>query len=115
MSVSSTDALVGFLEAIAPAPTEEGARTANATHDALTAALTTRGVSHRTSGDSAGEFVHVPLPGGYLISLTNPLGDDYGYDWQVTDRNVLPVISGTLNTGPDAVAKRLAHLERLTG
>ncbi|MFE2852695.1 hypothetical protein ACFXJO_16390 [Streptomyces lavendulae] len=115
MNASSAGALIGFLQAIAPGSAEEGARTVSATHGALITALTTRRVSHTTSGDSAGEYVHAPLPGGYLISLTNPLGDNYGYDWQVTDRDLRPVLSGTLHMGPDAVAQRLEDLESLTG
>ncbi|MFE4309160.1 hypothetical protein ACFRR6_24285 [Streptomyces sp. NPDC056891] len=114
MNGSSAGALISFLQAITPVPAEEAACTVSATHGALTAALTTRGVSHTTSGDSAGEYVHTPLPGGYLINLTNPLGDDYGYDWQVTDRDVRPVLHGTLHMGPDAIAQRLEDLESLT-
>ncbi|MFD6465400.1 hypothetical protein [Streptomyces goshikiensis] len=114
MNGSSAGALIGFLQAITPVSAEEAARTVSATHDALTAALTTRAVSHTTSSDSAGKYVHTSLPGGYLISLTNPLGDDYGYDWQVTDRDGRPVLHGTLHTGPDAVAQRLEDLESLT-
>ncbi|MFE0778079.1 hypothetical protein [Streptomyces sp. NPDC058861] len=87
----------------------------SATHGALTTALTMRGVSHTTSGDSAGEYVHVPMPGGYLISLTNPLGDTYGYDWQVTDRDVRPILSGTLHLGPDVVARRFEEIESFIG
>ncbi|MFE8941156.1 hypothetical protein ACFYNX_27240 [Streptomyces sp. NPDC007872] len=113
MNVSSAGALIGFLQAIAPTTPEEGAHTVGATHGGLATALTTRGVLHTTSGDSAGEYVHIPMPGGYLISLTNPLEDTYGYDWQITDRDVHPVLSGTLPLGPDAVAKRLKGLQSL--
>ncbi|MEV6676267.1 hypothetical protein AB0N09_05270 [Streptomyces erythrochromogenes] len=114
MNAAATDALAIFLQAVTPAPAGETSLPVGTSHEALSAALTRRGVVHQTSGDSACEYAHIVLPGGYLISLHNPLGDDYGYDWQITDRDVLPVIAGTLRMGADMVAQRLARLPALT-
>ncbi|MFD4243718.1 hypothetical protein ACFWP3_19285 [Streptomyces sp. NPDC058525] len=67
MNAAATDALVVFLQAVTPAPAGETSLPVGTSHEALSAALTRRGVVHQTSGDSACEYVHVLLPGGYLI------------------------------------------------
>ncbi|MFI0813461.1 hypothetical protein [Streptomyces echinatus] len=102
--------LATVLKALAPKQPTGGNLPTDATHHRLTAELSSNGTPHRETGDSAGEYVVVDLPESHVMHVHNPLGADYGYDWNITDAEAQQILSGTLRLGAADTAHRIHTL-----
>ncbi|MCQ1577229.1 hypothetical protein [Streptomyces parvus] len=100
--------LVGVLKALAPPLT--GDRPTDATHHRLITELSSNGTPHRETGDSAGQYVVVDLLDAHVMHFHNPLGPDYGYDWDITDATAQQILTGTLRLGAADTAHRIHSL-----
>ncbi|MFH0246068.1 hypothetical protein ACGRHY_27460 [Streptomyces sp. HK10] len=103
------------LRALAPQPLTGGGLPTDATHHRLTAELSGNGTPHRETGDSAGQYVVVDLPGSHVMHFHNPLGPDYGYDWDVTDAEARQLLTGTVRLGAADTAHRIRTLLNILG
>ncbi|MFE1781105.1 hypothetical protein ACFW9F_00560 [Streptomyces sp. NPDC059506] len=107
--------LAAGLKALAPQPPAGGDLPNDATHHRLTAELSSNGTPHRETGDSAGQYVVVGLPESHVMHFHNPLGPDYGYDWDITDAEAQQILTGTLRLGAADTAHRIHTLLNLLG
>ncbi|MEU1600682.1 hypothetical protein ABZ468_50125 [Streptomyces sp. NPDC005708] len=113
-TASPADIFTQFLQLLAFAPATHGRLlTTPATHDGLMTALQERGVPYEEGGDSAGDFVFIQLGRGYAMSVHNPLGPDYGYDFQIMGTDQGPMLSNTWREDPNTVAGRIEALLRI--
>ncbi|MGW4178656.1 hypothetical protein [Streptomyces rubiginosohelvolus] len=104
-------ALHPLLCALKPVPTDdEGPRPSDATHDHLVAALTALGTPHWQTADSAGHYVVVDLPGSHVMYVHNPMREEYGFDWAITDDNAQQILTGTWWLGAADTAHRIQSL-----
>ncbi|MFE5010959.1 hypothetical protein ACFRJ3_41205 [Streptomyces sp. NPDC056696] len=108
-SSSATATLRRVLEALAPAPGDDG-RPNDATHANLATALASTGTLHRETADSGGEYVVVDLCDSHVMHVHNPLGPDYGFDWDITDASRRQALTGTLRLGAADTAHRIRLL-----
>ena len=102
--------LAAVLKVLAPQPPTGGDLPTDATHHRLTAELSSNGTPHRETGDSAGQYVVVDLPESHVMHFHNPLGPDYGYDWDITDAAAQQILTGTLRLGAADTAHRIHTL-----
>jgi hypothetical protein len=102
--------LAAVLKALAPQSPTGGDLPTDATHNRLAAELNSNGTPHRETGDSAGQYVVVDLPESHTMHFHNPLGPDYGYDWDITDIEAQQVLTGTLRLGAADMAHRIYTL-----
>lgn len=100
--------LLGVLKVLGPALT--GDRPTDATHHGLVTELSSNGTPHRETGDSAGQYVVVDLLDAHVMHFHNPLGADYGYDWDITDATAQQILTGTLRLGAADTAYRIHSL-----
>jgi hypothetical protein len=69
--------------------------------------LTSNGTPHRETADSGGEYIVVDLCDSHVMHVHNPLGPDYGFDWDITDGTGQQVLTGTLRLGAADTAHRI--------
>ncbi|MEU5200413.1 hypothetical protein AB0G86_41295 [Streptomyces scabiei] len=105
-----------ILYLLGPSPADsDHPQPTDATHGNLVTALTAQGTPHRQTGDGGGEYVVVELFDSHVIHFHNPLGPDYGFDWDLTDGDAQQLLTGTLRLGAADTAHRIHHLLKNLG
>lgn len=104
-------ALHQMLRLLDPTPTDsDHPQPADANHDNLVTALTALGTPHRQTGDSAGQYVVVDLPGSHVMHVHNPMDEAYGFDWDIVDGSAQQILTGTWWLGSAGTAHRIHSL-----
>ncbi|MFI9771853.1 hypothetical protein ACIHJG_34065 [Streptomyces sp. NPDC052415] len=103
------------LKALAPHPPTGVDLPTDATHHRLTAELSSKGTPHQETGDSAGQYVVLDLPEAHVMHFHNPLGPNYGYDWDITNAEAQQVLTGSLRLGAADTAHRIHTLLNTLG
>lgn len=107
----AADTLRQVLQFLAPSPPgNDHPQPSDATHRNLTTALNSNGTPYRETRDGGGWYVVIDPLESHLMHVHNPLGLDYGFDWDIIDSDPKQILTGTWRLGPIEAADRVRSL-----